>query len=101
MIEACSRVSMMKLAPYRAGNDGAREAPEPVGLHRIVDPEFVLVQVDHQLECAAGKDALAPMRRGIAQRPEGVDEMRKRRRGMVGKKQHVLGWQSIVGGRRR
>jgi hypothetical protein len=56
----------------RTRYDGAAESPGRPA--RVVDPEFVRVQVDHQLEGTARQDALARVVWRVPQRPQILDE---------------------------
>jgi hypothetical protein len=55
---------------------------------RIVNPHFILVQVDQQIECATRHEPPRRVDRNIVQRPEICDEPRKRWARIVHRKSH-------------
>src|SRR5262249_17897737 len=73
----------------RARDDRAGESPIRGRVQCAVDAEFILVQVDDELERAAGDDALPCVRRHVAEAPEVGDERGKWRSGGAHEIEHL------------
>ena len=67
-----------KRAGVGSGHDSSGESFAQLRAHGIVDPEFVFMQVDHELDRPARHDALAEMRRRIVDLPKPFDEVAQR-----------------------
>src|SRR5689334_10409255 len=76
----------------RSGEHHSREASEVIETAWFVNSNFVVVQVDRELDGAAGHDELSAMSGRIAEQPQVLDKLAERPRGNVGQVEHSARW---------
>src|SRR5262249_11933652 len=70
------------------GDNRPGQPPAATGVRRVVDPDLVIAEVDHQLDRPARQNPLPRVRGGGGARPESRDELAERRGGSVGVVEH-------------
>src|SRR5262249_29423582 len=88
------RVDQKEVA-VRARDNRARIPPRVGGVRRVVNPDLVVAEVDHQFDRTARQNSLPGMRWRVRTKPEAVDELVKRRTRDIGTQEHGHGPQEL------
>src|SRR5262249_19029367 len=89
------RVDQEEVA-VRSRDNRPRIPPRAVGVRRVVNPDLVVAEVDHQFDRTTRQNPLPGMRWRVRTKPEAVDALVKRRTREIGTQEHGHGPQELV-----
>ena len=85
-------MASMRMLLNSAGNDDTGERLDVRTVHRPVDADLVLQQIDHELNRSARKDAFATWRLSAGHKPHALDELVERCLRCLGQVKHNQCW---------